>query len=129
MSNVEGQIEILLQNPFSSETIYTKDLHKYLKDENNILIFLDDDQIPYCMKRSYFINLLMEDFDYECDDENNVNTKIKYYNLSKLFLNVSHEGQVGIIIKMRDITHITDVEYTIFKLTSLQKKKKYIYKY
>ena len=84
----EGQIQLLLKNPLSSEKVSVNDLKKYLEDENNILIYLDDDPMPYCMKRTYFINLLAEDFDYECKSKEEVNTSIKYYNLSKLFLNV-----------------------------------------
>jgi hypothetical protein len=127
MSHLEqGQIEILLKNPLSSETFYVKDVDRYLRDENNILIYLDDEAIPYCMKRTYFINLLMEDFDYECKDEdegeNKVNTRIKYYNLSKLFLNISNSPRI--VIKMSDMKHIFDIDCTTFKLTSLERKKK-----
>ena len=112
----------LLKNPLSSEKVLVKDLKKYLKDENNIVIYLDEDPIPYCMKRTYFINLLAEDFDYECNSRilyHQVNTDIKYYNLSKLFLNV--KGQPQIIIKMNDIIQImTDSNITHFKLTSVK---------
>jgi len=122
MSVKEAQIQLLLKNPLSSERVSVDDLKKYLKDENNILIYLDDDPIPYCMKRTYFINLLAEDFDYECNSENEVNTAIKYYNLSKLFLNV--EGQPKIIIKMSDIKHImTESNITRFKLKSVKNKE------
>jgi hypothetical protein len=120
MSNIEqGQIQLSLKNPLSSETIFVDDLKKYLKDENNILIYLDDDPTPYCMKRTYFINLLAEDFDYECNSKHEVNTSIKYYNLSKLFLNV--EGQPKIIIKMGDIKKIiSESKNTRFKLISVK---------
>ena len=111
----EGQIQLLLKNPLSSEKVSVNNLKKYLKDENNILIYLDDDPIPYCMKRTYFINLLAEDFDYECNSRHQVNTSIKYYDLSKLFLNV--EGNPQIIIKMNDIKNIiSDPNITYFKL-------------
>lgn len=129
MYNLEQeQIEILLKNPLSSETFYKKDVDRYLRDENNILIYLDDETIPYCMKRTYFTNLLLEDFDYECKDkgegENKVNTRIKYFNLSKLFLNISNSPRI--VIKMSDMKHIFDIDCTIFKLTSLGRKKKRI---
>jgi len=115
----EGNIQVSFKNPLSSEKVLVKDLNKYVKDENNIFIYLDEDPIPYCMKRTYFINLLAEDFDYECNSKNEVNTSIKYYNLSKLFLNV--EGQPQIIIKMNDIKHIiTDSNITRFKLKSVK---------
>lgn len=122
MSKIEqGKIRLSLKNPLSSETIFIEDLKKYLKDENNILIYLDDDPIPYCMKRTYFINLLAEDFDYECNNKHEVNTSIKYYNLSKLFLNV--EGQPKIIIKMSDIKNIlSESNNTRFKLISVKNK-------
>lgn len=114
----EGQIQLLLKNPLSSEKVSVSNLKKYLKDENNILIYLDNDPIPYCMKRTYFINLLAEDFDYECNSRHKVNTSIKYYDLSKLFLNV--EGNPQIIIKMNDIKSIiSDPNITHFKLKSV----------
>lgn len=117
MSIQEGEIELYLKNPLSSDRILVKNIEKYIQDENNILIYLDDDPMPYCMKRSYFINLLIEDFDYECINTNPVTTSsIKYYNLSKLFLNI--EGQPKIIIKMSDITSFFDPRITHFKLTS-----------
>lgn len=116
MSIEEGKIELSLKNPLSSERIFVKNLDEYIKDENNILIYLDDDQMPYCMKRSYFINLLIEDYDYECIDLKPIITHSReYYNLSKLFLNV--EGQPKIIIKMSDITVFFDPSITHFKLT------------
>jgi hypothetical protein len=120
--SIQTKGKILLQNPLSSEKVFVKDLKKYLKDVNNIVIYLDEDPIPYCMKRTYFINLLAEDFDYECNSRilyHQVNTEIKYYNLSKLFLNV--KGQPQIIIKMNDIIQImTDLNITHFKLTSVK---------
>ena len=54
-----GEINISLKDPLSSETIFVRDIEQYIKDENNILIYLDNEPIPYIMKRSYFINLLI----------------------------------------------------------------------
>uniref|UniRef100_A0A6C0ASN3 Uncharacterized protein n=1 Tax=viral metagenome TaxID=1070528 RepID=A0A6C0ASN3_9ZZZZ len=112
----DGEIEVSLKNPLSSETIYVKDIEQYIRDKNNILIYLDDEPMPYCMKRSYFINLLIEDYDYQCGDP------IPYYNLSKLFLN--HKDQPKIIIKIIDITSFFDKSVSYFKLTSQQPIKK-----
>lgn len=117
----EGQIQLLLKNPLSSENVSVNNLKKYLEDENNILIYLDDDPMPYCMKRTYFINLLAEDFDYECKSKKEVNTSIKYYNLSKLFLNI--KGKPSIVIKMDDIKIIiSDPNIRYFKLKSVINK-------
>ena len=113
--------ETILKNPLSSETIVVNDLEKYLKDANNILIYLDDDTIPYCMKRTYFINLLSEDFVFECNSKNKIDVSIKYYDLSKLFLNV--EGNHEIIVKVSDIIDIiSDSGTAYFKLKSVVDK-------
>jgi hypothetical protein len=111
MSVEYGEIELSLKNPLSSKSIYVKDIKKYIRDKNNILIYLDDEPMPYCMKRSYFINLLIEDYDYACDGD-----PIPYYNLSKLFLN--HKKQPKIIIKIIDIKSFFDKSISYFKLTS-----------
>jgi hypothetical protein len=114
-----GEINISLKNPLSSETIFVKDIEQYIKDQNNILIYLDDEPIPYCMKRSYFINLLIEDYDYECVNDD---TTTQYYNLSKLFLN--HEEQPKIIINIKDLKSFFNGEFSYFKLTNTSTKIK-----
>ena len=107
-----GEINISLKDPLSSETIFVRDIEQYIKDENNILIYLDNEPIPYIMKRSYFINLLIEDYDYNCEKKDDTT---KYYNLSKLFLN--HTDQPKIIINITQIESFSNVEYSYFKLT------------
>lgn len=114
-----GEINISLKDPLSSETIFVRDIEQYIKDENNILIYLDNEPIPYIMKRSYFINLLIEDYDYNCEKKHDTT---KYYNLSKLFLN--HTDQPKIIINITQIESFSDVEYSYFKLTKSEPLKK-----
>jgi hypothetical protein len=62
--------------------------------EDEILLYLEEDPVPYCIKRMYFKNLLVEDrvYDYETT----------YYDLGKLFLNGGPSILLGAVDALQD---------------------------
>jgi len=84
MSSVNGNIVLSYLNPFSKEaTRFDGNL-----DEDFILIYIDDADMPYLIRRCYLVNLTYDDIDYKCNETmTKINEKEQYYNLYKLFLN------------------------------------------
>jgi hypothetical protein len=138
---IQGNITLFLQDPLSSQKIPVENVEKYLKDKNSILIYLDDEPMPYCMKRSYFVNLLFDDIDYKCNNKgddncNKISSKSKdkidkndmFYNLSKLFLNRESESKNGekypnIIVPKKQMDNIMKQNSAnVFKLYSADEK-------
>jgi hypothetical protein len=99
MNSIEGEVQLLVKSPLSTEEVF---INEIMDDE--ILIYLDEDPVPYRIKRIYFENLFVEDLVY--DSENT------YYDLSKLFLN----GGLSIILS--DIDSMEDPHCRIFRLVS-----------
>jgi hypothetical protein len=119
-SILQGNIILQLNDPLSSQKIPIENLEHYIEENNSILIYLDDDPMPYLMKRTYFINLLFDDYDYKC----NVNNKIvkpykQYYNLGKLFLNVKENPDI--IVLKSQLDEVIRRDTTKFKLSSTGK--------
>jgi len=89
MKNIQGELNMLVKSPLSTEEVF---VNKIMEDE--ILLYLEEDTIPYCIKRTYFENLLVEDRVY--DDETT------YYDLSKLFLNSGPSILLGAVDALQD---------------------------
>lgn len=94
MSLVEGNIRVLYLTPFSNNLIQPLTISNseiddtYLNDF--VLIYIDDEELPFAIKRHYLVNLTYDDIDYSCDktmSDINVNVEEQYCNLYKLFLN------------------------------------------
>ena len=97
MSSVKGNNRILYLSPFSNNLIHPLTITNTELDSRNdtylddfILIYINDEEIPFAIKRHYLINLTYSDIDYSCDKtitDINVNVDEEYCNLYKLFLN------------------------------------------
>jgi hypothetical protein len=109
-----GELKFLVKSPLSTEEIFIKEI---MMDE--IIIYLDNDPIPYCIKKTYFKNILVEDLMY---DEKNT-----YYDLGKLFLNVFPYKR----IILSDINVLHNKNIRTFNLVSkgeIKKVKSHIHK-
>ena len=97
MTTLNGSIKIFYSSPFSNnlvqpliitDTNIECENDTYLHDF--ILIYINDQEMPFAVKRHFLINLTYDDIDYSCDKTKtdiNVNIDKQYYNLYKLFLN------------------------------------------
>ncbi len=120
---IQGQIDIFLSDPLSSQKIPISDLDYRISEGDYILIYLDDNQIPYIMRRQYFKNLIFENYDYICDDDNNIIKDKKYYNLENWFLNT--EEKPNIIISKSQVDELINNENIYsFKLNTTNKELK-----
>lgn len=104
MQYVKGEVKLLVKSPLSTEEVFITEI---MDDE--ILIYLDEDPVPYRIKRTYFQNLFVEDLVYDAENS--------YYDLSKLFLN----GGPSIILS--DIDDLKDPHCRIFRLVSKKEIK------
>lgn len=117
----KGNIILQLNDPLSSQKIPIENLQNYIKENNSILIYLDDNPMPYLMKRTYFTNLLFDDYDYKCNANNKIIKPYKqYYNLGKLFLNVEENPNI-VVLKSQVDELIRRKDAKKFKLISTGK--------
>jgi hypothetical protein len=90
---IKGNIQIRYKNPLTDSYHHIiEDIDTFLNRDDNIMIYMNEDPIPFLMKRSYFANILFDDIVYTCKNGNNelslINGKPKqYYYLFKLFVN------------------------------------------
>lgn len=119
MSVVKGEIKMLYLNPFTDRRVPLAITNTYFESENEyylnnfVLIYVDDQEIPFLIKRHYLVNLTYDDVDYwsgktETDVDIginiNVNVNEQYYTLYKLFLN--YDEFRNIVISKPDLDEI-----------------------
>lgn len=105
---VHGKISIAYNNPLTNTSIHNiKDIDVFLNRDDNVMIFMNDEPIPFLMKRSYFANILFDDIVYQCgpNSRSRVSTRRnQYYHLFKLFAN--HTKYKDIIIPLDEMDKI-----------------------
>ena len=79
-----GNIQIRYKTPFTDSYHYViEDINTFLNRDDNIMIYMNEEPIPFLMKRSYFANILFDDIVYTCKNGNNelslINGKPKQY--------------------------------------------------
>lgn len=104
MQSIQGEIKLLVKSPLSTEEVFVNEIM-----EDEILMYLDEDPIPYCIKRTYLENLMVEDLVYD--------SETTYYDLSKLFLN----GGPSIILS--NVEALKDPDCRTFRLVSKKEIK------
>lgn len=85
-SVIRGELLVMYKNPLTQRsTTFLKgsDIESFLNRDDNIMIYMNDEPMPFLMKRSYFANILFDDIVYECPPK----THKEYYHLFKLFVN------------------------------------------
>jgi hypothetical protein len=101
-----------MKSPISTEEVFVNKIM-----DNEILLYLDEDPVPYCIKRRYLENLLVEDRVY--DDE------MTYYDLGKLFLN----GGPSILLDTVDALQDQECRtFRIVKKMEIKTVESYIHK-
>ena len=97
---IRGELLVMYKNPLTQRsTTFSKgsDIEVFLNRDDNIMIYMNDEPMPFLMKRSYFANILFDDIVYECPPKTSKqlgkwkspNIHKEYYHLFKLFVNYS----------------------------------------
>jgi len=86
------------KNPLTQSTTFQiGDIDSFLNRDDNIMMYMNNEPMPFLMKRSYFANILFDDIVYHCQEtilsdsiafSNGSDVKPReYYHLFKLFAN------------------------------------------
>lgn len=101
-SVIRGELLLMYKNPLTQRSmtfLKGSDIEVFLNRDDNIMIYMNDEPMPFLMKRSYFANILFDDIVYECPPKTSkqlgkwkspnthTHTHKEYYHLFKLFVN------------------------------------------
>ena len=107
---IKGTMSVIYKNPLTQTQVYNiKDIDSFLNRDDNIMIYMDDEPIPFLMKRSYFANILFDDIVYHCSSSRSIGktssrSRTSYYHLFKLFVN--HPEYQDVILSTTEMDNI-----------------------